>query len=638
MRRAKRKKIAHLFEIQRGTFFFIIMINTKKRSAEDKFARLTRGQGAVLSHQNKIAPREGEMALCVVFMSYNASRLVDGKNTKFKTNEPPAPSVIKKKDGTGTFPAKLEMNARISTCHGAAAGATDGSDGEWKIMTSKVTIKPAAEEWIRTNGALFYAEGNQYTGRNFRFSDYITPDGVMKKQHLHTLYPRKEYKFSFKDTPDLIFRRKKSDERNAGYVVTPYIQLNLNACVVEVSVDMPKNYGADDQEPVPIAYVEIHCKAGAELIKGQDLDASVSDRIHQIEDKDVHNFVRITDLRQKHDLMPRNIHAYVTDRYVSPEDAVYPIQSQIIISGKMGDFLKGPPEDPKAHVVLRHGVCQGDDVYQVKFATKNAVNLWKNYGITDQETFAMIMLQNPVFTHLDAEFGLGDALKLPDHEWLEARDFTPEDLENEPALPDTWGYYTYWISLLTPDYVAYLSRYGLHVSWEWVENMFADAIAMKNTKSKDGKKQKAMFLHPHDREEANPLHDAANNPVVFSLGTPQNHGYNGDFLATRDPADWAFFVMTSHPLMNYKNEQARADADQYAGYDKKPDDVEDFVDRLINEAQVKYWVMAVKRSALEARAQAVPRPAKRGKPLPLLAKAEADEASEVEEDMDEDEE
>lgn len=146
-------------------------------------------------------------------------------------------------------------------------------------------------------------------------------------------------------------------------------------------------------------------------------------------------------------------------------------------------------------------------------------------------------------------------------------------------------------------------------------------------------------------DKQNPLHVNQLNSPIIALGNgqvedpkakvivPRNHGYNGDVWPILDDCD--FYVLTSHTL-------TPGETAKYCGPSANLAECDAFLDQLIGEKGVFYWIFAVNRAMLPV----VPAANKKTKPLPIPEEHEEQEdddqeklvqEAEQQEDMEEDE-
>lgn len=158
------------------------------------------------------------------------------------------------------------------------------------------------------------------------------------------------------------------------------------------------------------------------------------------------------------------------------------------------------------------------------------------------------------------------------------------------------------------------------------------------TSGKGTNAKKTMTLSvPHaDLNKANPLHANLLNSPVIALGNgqvldqkakalvPLNHGYNGDVYPILDDSN--FYVMTSYKL-------TEAEQQQYCGPNANLEECDKFLDALIVDKKVFYWIFAVNKAMIHVH----PSAAKKSKPDVTITAAAVTSVEEQHDDERDDE-
>lgn len=540
--------------------------------------------------QDTRAPGTGEVQMKGVFKSY---LIYDAQLKKNIEDTVPPPNVIIKtsyKDPKKKYPQKLTLQTRVlsfTPVDGQCEPLPNGEDG-WRIRSKVAFIsddKGNPEEWLKANYQAFYANKSEYTSR-FPISEYIDQEGQIVDYKWVTVYHKTMAKVKVDDREDGIFRRR-INGKSSPLVVGPFTLITFSKCTAETYVSLKK----DDEtgEFVPLASTSIVAK-NVDLNEDHDPTLPFTQRLHQQEEKDVHNMIPVADLRAGGHV-PYTAYFWVANRYQSPQPCPTGISVVMLRGEELKDYLFATKEKEEPKVMLRFSLFQwkGDtgtnrEMYSVKILpNKDDKNMWKNYGILDPKHYAHILLAcYNIPCHVSAVV------------WrniVETSDSNnPETLNNKPDLNIMRGFYTYGADMLLPDFISYYKQGLAHrVSKARVEREF-EAFSSVNRSGNT-----KITLAPVEDAKDNPLNgkNAALSPV-FSIGNGQvedpdaknpkglYHAFDGDLCEVSD--DSVFFVLTSHKMTHEElalvQDEARGDA---------------FLDKIIKEEAVYYWFFGIRK-------------------------------------------
>jgi hypothetical protein len=177
---------------------------------------------------------------------------------------------------------------------------------------------------------------------------------------------------------------------------------------------------------------------------------------------------------------------------------------------------------------------------------EKAKALWRVYGITSDDAYAMIIGAHPDLPlHLEAELGYKQT--------IEHESNNPTTINDKPEVANVCGYYTYWINNLVPDFLRYFITSGIRLSPKYVEQEFSYwESENKATKAK------RVILKPLDPTKMNPLNEMKLSSPVLALGNgyypPVNdmhpesgkyHAYDGNIAPVIFDGKHDFYVLTS---------------------------------------------------------------------------------------------
>jgi len=529
---------------------------------------------------------DGEVQMKGVFKNYLVYD--SGLRQNVEQDTPPKKQMKPTRDGKKTYPAKLVLQTQIlnfTHVPGECEPLQHGDQG-WRIR-AKVLYNESENEnvkqWLIDNYNLFYNGG--YTGK-FPIGEYINEEGLLADYKWVNLHHKTLVKVKVNDSDDNVFRQHIDGKTSSPYVVGPMTLITFSKCSAEQFVTLRKE-SDDSNTLVPQGYTSLSVKS-VQLSEDHDPSKPVTERLHFLENKDVHNMVPVGDLRSGTKLAPYTAYFWVGHKYQSQQPCKTGVSIYKIAGGELKDYLSTYQDKPTPHHIIRFSLFQwkGDtgterEMYSVKIVA-NEHNMWRNYGITDPFHYAHILLAtHTIPCHVTASL------------WKEAvvtaEANNPETINNKPELSSMRGFYIYGAKSVLPDYISFYKHGQAHrISKERVEREFK---RFSSTNQETGERE--ITLKPVPDAKDNPLNGP--NPSVssvFALGNGQvedpaakrskalYHAFDGDLCDVLN--DSVFFVLTSHVMkpdeIDLVQDEARGDT---------------FLDGLITEEKVFYWIYGI---------------------------------------------
>lgn len=543
--------------------------------------------------QDTRAASEGELQLRGVFKHYL------NYDTQLKKNvedtAPPASIVMKPtlKDPKKKYPAKLTMHATALsfTCVDKQCELLPNDEDGWRLF-AKITYnkdeKENVKQWLTDNYKKFYANDGSYTSK-FPLGEYVDKDGNFADYKWIKIHRKSLIKVKVDDREDSIFRRRVGG-KSGPLVVGPFTLITFSRCSVEQFVSLRKE-SEDSTEYAPQGYTSIVAKS-VDLNEDHDPLMPFTQRLHQQEDKDVHNMIPVSRLAAG-EHVPYTVYFWVCNKYQSPQPCPTGISiSRLPDTPNLSEYLFETKDKQEPKIMLRFSLFQwtGDsgtnrEMYSVKILVREKEkDLWKNFGILDPKHYAHIMMTcSNIPCHVSAEIWRDSILKFEFN--------SPEKLNNKKELNMLRGFYFYGAKMIIPDFITYYKKGWAHrVSLKRVEREFE---RFSSTSRATGETE--ITLKPLGDAKENPLNgkNAALAPV-FSIGNGQvedptakkseglYHAFDGDLCDVS--GDSVFFVLTSRK-MEY--------SDLVLVQDEQQGDA--FLDKIIEEEKVYYWFFGIRK-------------------------------------------
>lgn len=537
--------------------------------------------------QDTRVEKEGEVQLDGVFKSYAVYDTGLGKNVEQDT--PPDKKFNKTKDGNKQYRAQLTTEAQVlslTVVQGQCERLPNGEDG-WRIL-SKVTYNEKdgenVKQWLLDHHDSFY--NGSYTG-DFPVGEYIDTEGVFVEYKWVKVYPKSISKVKVNDSDEVIFRKRVNGKDSGPYVVSPFTPLRFYKCSASHFVTLRKD---EDGTFTPRGYTSFSAK-GVELSETHDPSLPVSERLHRMENKDVHNMIPVVELK-KGSAISHTVYFYA-GRYKSPNGTPTGVHIFKLPVNRLEDFAATFKDETKAIHTIRLSVFQwkGDpgthrEMYSVKIISREG-ELWKNYGITDPNHYYRILCAtHTIPVHVTADLWKNNV--------VDSEANNPETLNNREDLKEMCGVYTYGCKSLTVDYINFYKTGQAHrISPARVEREFNRFSSTNNTTG-----EPEITLKPTLENKQNPLN--GENPTtvaVFALGNgqvddpqskrakPLYHAYDGDLYEVFE--DSVFFVLTSHIMSKEElmlvQQESKGDA---------------LLNEWIEKEKVFYWIFGIRKKHL----------------------------------------
>lgn len=546
--------------------------------------------------QNMRAAEEGEVVMKGVFKAYLN---FDGK--KNVEQDVPPPKLMKKtRDEKKTYPAKLSHKTQVlhlTPVEGQCEPLPGGEKG-WRIR-AKLSYNEKetenAKQWLLDHYASFY--DGKYQG-SFPVGEYVNEEGELAEYKWIKVHERSIVTMKTADAQETVFRRHVDGKESNPYVVGPLTAMTYYKVTAEQFVTLRKESDESDAALVPVGYNSFVCK-GVQLSEDHDALLPTTERLHQLENKDVHNMIPMDRLRAG-DPLPDTAYFWVCHKYQSPQPCPTGISVFKLKADDLSEFIGTYSEKTVVRHPMRFTLFQwkGDpgtqrEMYSVKTTIPRESELWKQYGITDPQHYANILLANYTLPcHVYAD--------LWKKQVLEAETNAPDMLNNKPELVQMRGFYTYGIKSLFVDYIEYWKRGMAHrISKDRVEREFK-----RFTTVNQDTEEKEIHLKPVAEAKSNPLNgERPANAPVFALGNgqvedpqarkakPLYHAYDEDLCPRLEDSE--FFVLTSYAL-NHDEVQLVQD----------PKRGDEMLDKLIEEHKVFYWMFGIRKKYLSPKVAA----------------------------------
>jgi hypothetical protein len=603
------------------------------------------------ARQNIRQAKEGEVTLSATIQCF----LHEGDNFKSVERAVPPPLVMKqKRAGVGSYPASIALYASVdhmAVVPGQVEARVDGKPG-WRVL-EKINYFDTCSTWLRANNVKAYALADREQDPLLLSArEYITPDGILQTHRWRNVSPgdRVKIKVSGK-AEDNVFRRKNPNNDDM-YLVQPTTQCRFLNLIAETYINLKEESavaataaandttttsaaGGDGETGGPplaarrfflLSSPSFNCKGGAVISEDYDPNMAQTERYHQIKDANAHNMVPVSELRLNASKAPKSAYFYVKafrqTRWAPPPSAqaegglngggasagaadtrgVTIIRDQRDM-GEPRDYVHEYQGVVKHNVVVRFNVYQwagrpnSNEKYVVMCrANKDkAESLWRAYGITSGEAYAMIIGVHPDLPlHLEADLGYKQT--------IEHESNNPATINDKPEVANVRGYYTYWISNLVPDFLRYFTTAGIRLSPEYVAQEFSYWESENRAT-----KTKRVVLKPLDPTKMNPLNEMKLSSTVLALGNGyfaavndphpeygKYHAYDGNIAPILFDGKHDFYVLTS--FMPATDEQRIAHGARFGQVS------DDYLNKLkADNPGLFYWIYAVRKDAKMAK-------------------------------------
>lgn len=613
----------HLLQRQGVIFFFekknMSKTISKKRDASgitaatgtgvsNKFKNMfEKTASKVKNRQDQKAPSDGEIHVSGIFIGFPVLRDVDNRKTTVEMTEPPERQWGKKiADGT-PFPKPLKVHLNLNHLTPVPGFVEELEDGQgWRVMVECGFDKDAKAFLLANYQAYYKGVDESFHKMKVPMSEFIDEKGVLCTHRWVTLRHKNTYKAEVSDSENCVFRARVNGEKTGPLLITPRTELTLTKCKFTQWIRLTTSEKDDEAEIDLQGWTTISCRGTVRISERHDPNMPMSERVRRQEHPDVHSMIPVVDLAKG--VSPPRWKSFMMfqSEYESPHGSPEGITFMSLDPKSLGDFISTYNNETQVKTIYRGLMFQwkhSPDTSNVQVYSVKASNYrdgWRSFGITDPDHYAHIMLANPIWSFAEVTLWRGDTLKQEENQIMIHPEQKQQHQEDDDEMSQLKGYYTWSIDSLTANYLGMLPRLGLAVSSAWVKEKFADFIG---TKGKGDKTRTTMEFKPLDTKTPNPLHEKDLDSPVISLGNPKvdnpdadtpkplYHAFNGDFWPRIDKVD--FYVLTSHKLKDGEEEfyGQRANGDFSAS--------EKFLNHIIEDEQVYWWLFAVNRDALK---------------------------------------
>jgi len=573
----------------------------------------------IKARQDSRPAGEGQTTIRGIVKGYRG-KVVDaaGVSRNAQVATPPDQKMIRGvKDPSKQFPEPIIVYVQVLEMDAVPNVIEPLEDGSgWKIR-AKLVFKPEAKKWMEEYFFDFYDD--KFKTR-VPVDTYISPEGEMATHKWINIQHKSTVQIKVSDTEGNIFRKK---NEHGSFEVSPLTRITFSGCIPEQYVGMRDDNDHTDTEnaedgagvaegapaavaaagkkkvQVPQGYTSFVSKGSPILADDHDSDMPPTERLHASINLDVHNLIPIEDLRAGKPV-PMTVDFYASARYHSKMGTENGVSIFKMKVDELSDFYRVYDKKERASYTIRLNVFQWhkeanlSDKYSVKIVpTKDQADLWRAMGITDPKTYGYI-------AHANTDIACWVEAILWKSAVIKADANKPDQIHNNPVLANVRCHYTFGFKSIMFDFLRYFPARGLQIS---NPRVLAEFDAWTGT-SKRNNETTMILKVTRDPQLSNPLHYADLMSPVLSLGNnavenpeakvlkPLNHGYTGDVWPIMGDCD--FYVLTSHVLtiderLMYCGDGASTPLEEH---DK-------FLNKLIADEHVLYWIYAVRRDAID---------------------------------------
>lgn len=542
---------------------------------EDEIAAIA---AEVLKNQSLVGVRDGDVGINVIFRCY--LDFTDGKKKKESMIVPePSQQEYIKEGKAQKFTRDLEFKGSFASATGVPGKCEllpDSSGYRFLVQNKYKNVE--TRSLLLEHGKLYYE--NKAPDKRFQYGLYVSKEGVIAEEMWITVKFKDVITISVGDAHSKLFRTTNCVV-SRSMLSCVKVEVKHDISVKEIDQNTGEK-GPDDKKitkkvKVLQAFTSFKCQGKVQLMDDTNSSLSENERIHLMEAKDVHHLVPI---REVHSSPPEeNVYFYACHRYSSEEGSLNGVTISKLQNIDDSDYTY-TTQDKVVHFEhnVRMLVIQWHNTKTIKAEQKMfsvdikcAGNLWRNFGITHEDSYIGILKAHyDVTVHVDAKLWTDELLRCP---------------QNAPdKLGPLSGYYKYSGQSLVPDYIEYFYRGGaLQLSKTRVLKEFQKFVA-----TNDETGVKSLMLPMKATNTANYFNYAGAESIVVSLGTAIHPGIFADVWPIMGVSD--FFVMTSYTLsLTEKSKYFGTIADE-------------FFDALLKEVKdVRYWIFAINRSVLASR-------------------------------------
>lgn len=442
---------------------------------------------------------ESDLVANVTFISFRQT--IEGPN-KQKTItdvfDVPAPRKIPKKDGSGSFPANLEINCSIDSLREVPNACVTLNENAWSVFTKISYSNETTLELKKIANDAWQVDGNPDADTEFyaRCREYVSQDGVLLEDRMRKIERGTKVLFKVYDSNTSIYRAKyeKAPHRPK---VRRYVKLKLT------QLDCQEYVSIKEEKDVKRLSVYFSIKVDGQTIISEDDDSRYgeTEQLHIEKNPHAHQLVPIERVRDGTASIPASVYFYLRNM-VTPynRNNIDPHAEGVTIirlPGEIGNFYKKDGDAMLGKFNTQFMVIQWRgknpmsiedecEQYHIKvLSDKNDPDQWLSFGITNVNAYAHIMYAHSntdrdkqnlyVPLHLELTFWSKSSLSDKNND--------PEQINNRKDLSHMRGYLLFSASSVIPDYLRYFRTNGLQVSQKFVEEEFATWIETKEVKN-----------------------------------------------------------------------------------------------------------------------------------------------------------
>ena len=557
--------------------------------------------------------KEGQLNIHGWFKSYVHWTQVNGKNTKGETIQVPETRMIVKADGTGSFPASININVQLKEMTEIPDNCVNDGDG-FKVKMH-ITYTKEAEAFLLDNYQAFY--NGALTNLRFPIGDFVSETGELKDTYWKKFNKKDLIEISVYDNEDSIFRSENDDGTPK---VDPYTEIRFANCLSGSKIIMTDDYSIKDpvlRKKVPSEVISFNCKGQSTLSANNDPDFTGTERIHHLNDLDAHTLIPFANLVKGESLPNATSFEYVSDGYKTPDSSNKDYGVVVYAEySKEEDLKKVYQKQVTYKDVIQwtkhqyNSKSSEEDLRKYYFCIATASKgEWKQWGIMNPEVYMSIRSNSILPVMLQVNWNVKDMLM---------------DEYNIKGVENVLCIYRGYVREYDVDFIRGLPNPalgGIKISKSRVEQEFGK---WKGIRQYDNTITINLTASAKD---ANPLHARGLNSPIISLGNgkcdpngknvpiPLNHGFSGDIFPILDVSD--FYVLISRRLTKEEREA-------HAGESGKDGDA--FLDAQIKaDPDLQYWIYAYNTPCIPKKA-AEP-------PVVDAKKTKVEEEEEVEEEV-----
>jgi hypothetical protein len=604
--------------------------------------------------QDTRSAKESDVCISGTVETFVTSQGEGNATRNSSTYTPPEAKTRKTRDGKKSYAVALSLNVRVGNIKPVPGEMEAEPNAPPGVFRSRVKVgyigadpkdpsKIDTGVWLRANAAAIWKSDHP---DSLRMREYVTADGTLTAARWWRLSVGDMIKIKVPDQKDGVFRKK--NPRNPTVpLVQPSTPVNFLAIARDIYVSIKPRPVPEVKEGEPPVQPEegdlgmvmqvsptYTCKGGAVLDEDYDPNMAQTERLHEQQTPHKHNLVPYDVFRKNSNVMPTSTYFYVgKTTEPRPISALDPDDTPCVVvvrdtNPDTADFISTFNGETRADCRVRFHVYQytaGDArealrtgkpecmmrnryIIEVRAGGSQQQEsvLWRGYGIPDLEHYGLIVGANPeLMVHIHA--------RLWSNKSMEHATNAPELRNKGDGMQNVQGYYYYFASSLTVDFLRYFRTMGVRVSPQWVGQEFS---YWQRLNPRTQKSTYALAPYPDVAAKQNPVNANGLISTVLSLGNGWHpdvdnpdeskrqvdaapdmgrfHAFQGDIGAMIDNGTHDFFILTSKGIGKDVGGEAWA-----RGADAPFADA--WIDAQRTNHKIYYWIYAVRKDAKMAR-------------------------------------